>query len=101
MGIYQTSYTEGKLALEIIRIINDDCADLLTTVDNIAKGRKECHTSSEFVTKKVRLNCKAGDSESLDAQPFTVDFHQVHQFSKNICPRPCICWCRVSVDESP
>ena len=50
--------------------------------------------------KKVRLNCKAGDSESLDAQPFTVDFHQVHQFSKNICPRPCICWCRVSVDES-
>jgi len=34
--------------------------------------------------KKVRLNCKAGDSESLDAQPFTVDFYQVHQFSKNI-----------------
>ena len=52
MGIYQTSYTEEKLALEIIRIINDDCADLLTTVDHVAEGRKECHASSEFVTKK-------------------------------------------------
>ena len=28
------------------------CADLLTIVDHIAKGKKECHTSSEFVTKK-------------------------------------------------
>ena len=40
------------MALEIIRIINDDCADLLTTVDHVSEGRKECHASSEFVTKK-------------------------------------------------
>ena len=69
MGIYQTSYTEEKMGLEIIRFILDDCADLLTIVDHIAEGRKECHARSEFVTKKYAQIAKLETQNHLMLNP--------------------------------